>query len=70
MKWNWPFARARIEELGLRRDFVAMKSGLKMTSFNQYIIGNGRPSVEVLRAMAKVLKCTIADLETPGALTA
>jgi transcriptional regulator with XRE-family HTH domain len=61
--WNCDFARARMEELLLRRSLVARKIGIEPASLSHYLQGKARPGPRVLDALAKILRVNVADLE-------
>ena len=60
--WNFELAKQRINEMGLKRRFVADKIGIQTSTFGQYLMGNDKPGSDTMEKLAIVLNLSVADL--------
>ena len=58
-----PQIKKAIQSSGLKQKFIAEKLGISEITLSYYISGTRNPSRDRLRALAKICRCKIRDLE-------
>ena len=54
--------KKRREQLKVTQDWVASKVGVRLATIGLIEIGGRHPSIAMLEKLAKLFKCTVADL--------